>query len=560
MPLTLAEKARLARKYEPHLVLPRHHFGFPPEDILNAPIDPDVYIRASALWSDLLPDRPQQGAWGIVAGPGQRVPNFAPGSIEADPQTAAVAGTTRLAHALAQNPSAFLDFGGWLEKSPFEDSSTPLPPPAGAVTFDTRNMMGHLHYGRTQWTPWASDAGDPFVTAPPWYTAEVFDLTDLMGTLLQLGPNPAVDMLHRVYSQLGGDAWFIWYHYFFPSYESLLARCEMVALMNAIGAKLPDEPTAWQTFWSDWPLTFDSTGRVAALVKDLEEAGSHFSLPYASYLGDFVSVAVIVRAPTEGTVTGPVRSPLDIGDEEFQAPLFVGYGSKTSSLEQVDTQAGSVYLPRQEPLMRVVAGDEFKREGLHPLVFVAQGTNNTHFTPGRQPRPRAPVHPSVCDVLDVSDDAPVPNTGKRKRRHAVSVSLGKIAAGFAAGGLFGALAGAIAAALEATQRDFGPNVDALPAVDDQSDEAPSGLEAGFVIRSEELRHVFGDSDESFTYWPDDTATMIVDFAEPPDWLNQPSLRFGVPCVEDPFGHRSGKTQPDFHPVVILALAEKLGKG
>jgi hypothetical protein len=77
MPLNFDEQARLARKYEPHLVLTKGQ-GFSGQIILNAPINPNDYIRQSALWWDAAPNEPVKDAWGNAA-VGQRLPNFFPG-------------------------------------------------------------------------------------------------------------------------------------------------------------------------------------------------------------------------------------------------------------------------------------------------------------------------------------------------------------------------------------------------------------------------------------------------------------------------------------------------
>jgi hypothetical protein len=449
-----------------------------------------------------------------------------------------------------------------LEQSPFTPIELPpgLPPP-GEVTPNSRNMLGHLHHARRMWREWTELGGDPFVNSPPRYTAEAYDLADLMALFGLDGPSRHLDMLAPIGSQLG-PVWFIWYHYFFSSHERVLRLCELIALMNALGAKVPDDPTWWEEYSEVLLLPFltefHTQGGLATVIEMLEDAGSHFSLPFGSYLGDFVSVAVIVPAGTHSfTPTGPmVMSPLNMTDDQFEPPLFVGYGSKTFA--QTQTADESALTPWQIPLIQIASNEEIKREGLHPLAFVALGTNNTYPTPGFKPLPRNPIYPDVCDVLEVSDDETIPNTGEHKKRHMTLISLAKILAGGSLGPL-GVILGAAASLFEALE-DTNPDPDDFPLPEEGQDVLPESLDTGFIIRSEEVRDDFGDSNESFSYWPDNTASMTVNSAAPPDWFNQPALRFGVPCLNDPFRHRSGKPWPDFRPVTILALAGKLGQG
>jgi hypothetical protein len=301
------------------------------------------------------------------------------------------------------------------------------------------------------------------------------------------------------------------------------------------------------------------------LIEALNETGAHFSLPFASYLGDFVSVAVIVKAPTEGT-GGQLISPLDAPDDLFEPPEFVGFGKKAYGVAETDTLGEQVV---QVPLMDMFTGNEIQREGLHPLVFVSEGSNQTYSGSeqpaqpaapagsGNVPAPHVPILPTLCDVADVEADSEVPNTGEHKRRYRIGVSLAKIGAGLASGGGLGVIIGGLAALFEGifdagddTEPDLGP-------LGEDIERIPLGVEGNFVIRSEDMRTMFGNSDDTFTYWPDDTASMVVDPADPPDWFRQPSLRFGVAALNDPFNHRSGKSQPEFLQVTIEALATSM---
>jgi hypothetical protein len=164
----------------------------------------------------------------------------------------------------------------------------------------------------------------------------------------------------------------------------------------------------------------------------------------------------------------------------------------------------------------------------------------------------------VCEVADVDDSTEVPNTGEHKRRYRIGVTLAKIGAGLASGGGLGVVVGAAAALIEGLA-DAGdntdPDLDELPSTFGQ--QIPNGTDGHFVIRSEETRNTFGDSGTNFTYWPDDTASMVVDPQDPPDWFRQPAVRFGVPALADPFNHRSGKPQPDFRTATIAGLATRL---
>jgi hypothetical protein len=545
------------------LVLPKQQ-DFSGQPVLKAPMDPNAYISVSALWSDSSPNEPFKEAWGQAASGQQQIPDSFPGELEANPAVPVAQGKKRLTEALADisAPSAFLSLGGWLEQSPFDPIDLPsgMPPP-GEVTPDTRNMIGHLHYGRTLWKDWKLGE-DPFLNGPPQYMAEAHDLMDLINAFVTDGvDNTIVSMLPQVYSQIDGDAWFIWYHFFFPSYERLLTRCEFIALLNELGSKLPDHPTIWEEIWklylhpfSEPPFEFPG---LQALIGALEDAGSHFSLPFAWYLGDFISVAVIVPAPTVPnpfTPQGPpiIKSPLSMTAAEFQPPLFVGYGAKAFAETHADDEA--TLTPWQIPLMQIASPGEFEDEDLHPMVFVAPGTNNTYPASGQRPQPSDPLHPSVCDVVGVSEDAPVPNTGEHKRRHMILISLAKLLLGFTLGG---PLFGAALAALEALE-DTDPDPETLPLpTEDEQEDFPPPQDKAFTIRSEGVSPQFGNSNDTFSYWPADAMPMTVNPQAPPDWFNQPSLRFGVACLNDPFRQRSGKPRLDFRPVTILSLATKL---
>lgn len=570
MPLTVAQQAVLIRKYEPHLVfLFMADFG---KKYIAAPIDPDTYIRRCGLWADTGAQPPDKTNWGNSAD-SQQTPNDLAGTLE--PEPALAAGKTRLKDALAAamgtgGAGAFLSLGGWLEQSPFAPAVIdPDELDAGLVTADTKNRLAHLHRGAHFWTKrtFANDpppfpggegepAGDPFVT-PPRYTAEAFDGDALTAVL----PSDALKGLAT------NQRYFLWYHYFFPTHDALLNRCEMIALMLKLGVEIPDDKVdlgvkKLEEAVLGGPGGGNYPGALQDLIEALGEKGAHFSLPFASYLGDFVSVAVVVKAPTEGT--GPEKIPPDeIPDELFEPPQFVCFGKKAYVVAATETLGTQLV---QVPVMNVFSTDEIKREGLHPLVFVSQGSNHTYsgaeppVGPGAPsgsknvPAPLVEGLPTLCDVADVDADTEVPNTGEHKRRYRIGVSLAKIGAGLASGGGLGVVVGAAAALLEGifdAGDDTEPDLDPLPGDDRQ--RVPVSVEGNFVVRSEETRSTFGDSDETFTYWPDDTASMVVDPADPPDWFRQPNLRFGVPALADPFNHRSGKPQPDFLHVAIEAL-------
>jgi hypothetical protein len=248
MPLTVAEQAVLIRKYEPHLVfLFMEDFS---KKYIAAPIDPDTYIRRCGLWADTGDQPPDKVNWGVT-GIGQQMPNNAAGTLEAEPAFAA--GKTRFKDALpsalgTDASSAFLSLGGWLEESPFAPTAIdPNDLESGLVTIDTQNRLAHLHYGGHLWTKrtFANDpppfpgaegepAGDPFVS-PPRYTAEAFDKSALEAVL------PDSSVLNKLPMNMN-QVYFLWYHYFFPTHDALLTRCEMIALMQKLGVEISDDP------------------------------------------------------------------------------------------------------------------------------------------------------------------------------------------------------------------------------------------------------------------------------------------------------------------------------
>lgn len=576
MPLTVAEQAVLTRKYEPHLVLFfKEDFG---RKYIAAPIDPDTYIRRCGLWADTSTPQPDKTNWG-VADIGHQDPNNAPGTLEPEPSLV-TADKTRLKDALADvmatgAPSAFLSHGGWLEKSPFApvdiDPNDLVP---GLVTADTQNRFANLHHNAHLWTERTFEpppfpggegppSGDPFVS-PPRYTAEAFDRAALEAAL----PDSIVNMLPMNMNQ----HYFILYHYFFPTHDALLKRCEMIALMHEFGVEIPDDKIDAGVNKLEQAVAGSIRGEsypdaLQDLIGALADTGAHFSLPFATYAGDFVSVAVVVKAPVEGT-GGELISPLDAPDALFEPPEFVGFGKKAYAVTETTTGAQVV----QVPVVDVFTAGEIEREGLHPLVFVSDDANQTYSGAEQSVGPLGPsgsktvegpgdaVMPTLCEVADVNGNTEVPNTGEHKRRYRVAVSLAKIGAGLASGGGLGVLIGAAAALLEGlldAGDDTEPDLDPLPR--DDRDSIPLGVDGHFVIRSEETRETFGDSGPNFTYWPDDTASMVVDPADPPDWFRQPNLRFGVPALADPLNHRSGKPQPDFLPVTIDALGTRLAE-
>jgi hypothetical protein len=531
MAFTTEEQARLGEIYAPLLF---QHNG----DV--APVSPAEYVRRSALWSNAFLDLTAKEFWGsqptapFPTPPLPRMPELLPGTIAASADDPDAADRTVLATHLSENadPAFFLDHGGWNEFIPPPDLVPALPEP-GEVTDDSLNLVGAVAAAQRRWTHIAPDPElDQHIG---WYTVEAFDtVTDLTPVVEKLFErnDPAIDHFFPVIVALPRPSWLILYHFFFPAHRERISRCEFIATLRALGIELPPQlPVLLDTLgiWDEdgVGVHFDSRGLQLAL----HENGVPFALPVADRLGDFVSICVVAPGPF-----GPdTPSPLGLDADQFEPPLFVGFGRKAAAIE-IDP-----YKPMTVPMMEIASGPELDLIGNHPKVFVAAGTHNIYPTAGVRPVPTDPTRETICEFVDVGTDDEPPISKKQRQKHVALASVLKAAS-------LGPILGGIAALVEAL-RDASPDAPVDILNESPQDAAPGEQGAGLILAPAELVDGFASDDQTVVRpWAGTPEQRVLNGT-----FENGRLSWGPPALEDPFRRRHGQPMPQFLGPFVSAL-------
>lgn len=542
MAFTPEEQARLGDIYAP--VLFQSVNDVPP-------VSPAEYIRRAGLWSDEGPGLPAKTSWGIVPTGAlppptfQRLPDLLPGEVAASAADPDIDARTLLWTYMSENsaPVYFLDHGGWDNQN--RAPTQPLPEP-GEVIEASQNLLGSIEAAKGRWSDQEPhEELDPHVG---WYSVQAFDTATDRGQLRQKlldQGDPAADYLDDTITALSGPSWLIFYHFFFPARSERVSRCEFIATLLALGLDLPPG----ETFFSDlWGLGEDDhfgfEFNPLTLRGILEEIGLPYSLPWAGHLGEFVTVGVVAPAPLfTGTAGGEnVPSPLDVADNEFEPPIFVGYGQSAPAVDWSVFENQFLTIP----IMEIASPGEFTLEGNHPRVFVSYSNHNTYPTPGDHRRPATPpMFDTLCHAKDVKPGDDLPIDKKKRRKRAAALCLMKLAT-------LGPLMGAIACGVEASRDsalDEGPG-----GLDESFEESPLDVApiGGRTLVPEDLVDAFADDSVTVRTWAGTPGERVFD-----ERWEAENLRWGPPVLEDPFRRRQGRTMPKSLGAFIGALGRHL---
>lgn len=551
--LTVEEKAKLAEIYEPILF---HH-----RDEKFEPISPDRYMSGSAMWCNK-PVSPVQFNWGDCSGSGNNdFPNnplIPRGRLNVD---AALA---------AENGDIFIGS---------QDAD-------GFRTYQVSNEERQLFIQNLSWSDRTDD---------PDFLRNVENLASMNGRI-EITPSYYVDVLDQEsVGAIPRDAatplppgfenalrgiypagfWVLSYRFFFAFHEEQLTDCEIDS--EIIRAKRADEPFA---------------------------ANLH-----GSYEGDWHAVTVLIPNPgaplPEDAPTGlppaPI-SPLDLADEDFPRPDFVGFSRRARG---VLLNIGSGVVDSESfTLMAIVdpSAGEARFTGNHPHAFVSRGTHNMYASPGSNVSPKfdssLPLPIEAIDTCILADNLDylfkeveevrekVGNVvGKGKK---AGIAIGKVAAGAAAGAAvggpigaaFGGWGGLLGAAIEGVldpgpdsipgqpSPPAGPNnvPDVGPAVNDGDEQPNFGTVIAPSTVAEDLRASLGDEVVAVKEWEGPPNERIIDRTDgvqpwwEPDGNHPQGYRglWGARVVSDPFDRRSGTRIPAFEALFLNAVLTNQG--
>lgn len=550
--LTAEEKAKLAEIYEPILF---HH-----RDEKYEPISPDRYMAGSTMWCNK-PVSDRRFDWGDCGGP--------QGDFPHDPLIPQSRVGVNAADAAAEGDI----FIGSEEADGFR-------------TYQVSNEERQLFIQQLSWSVGGADqefnqTSENFETMngrieiTPSYYVDVMD-QDSVGAVPRDATTPLPpgfeNALRGIYR---AGFWVLSYRFFFAYHEERLTDCEIDS--EVIRAKRAD------TFFAN-----------------------HI---HGSYEGDWHAVTLLIPnpgapppadAPT-GLPPTPI-SPLDLADDEFPVPDFVGFSRRARG---VLLNVGSSIVDSESFTLMALAqtsAGEGRFTGNHPHVFVARGTHNMYASPGSNDAPKfdssLPLPVELIDTCILADNIDYLFKEVEEVREQVSnavgkgkkagIAIGKIAAGAAVGGAiggpigaaFGGWAGVMAAAVEGVL-DPGPdslpgqpspppgpnNVpDAGPTVNDDDDLPDFGTVAAPAAVAEALRASLGDEVVEVKAWDGPPAQRIIDRTDgvqpwwEPDGDHPQGYRglWGARVELDPFDRRSGTRIPAFEALFLNAVLTDQG--
>ena len=551
--LTLEEKTLLANFYSPILFLHR--------DEKYEPIAPDRFMKGSAMWLNKpVSDR------AINWGDGNQPPGI---SFPNDPLIARSRIGVNAADAEAEGDIFIAT----------EDEN-------GFRPYQVSNEEGELFIQNLSWSIGGADQEfnrnsenfaelNGFKDAEPSFYVDVRDQDDIGAVPRNSGtpiPPGFENALRTLYPR---GFWVITYRFLFAYHEEKLTDCEIDS--EVIRAKRADE------FFAEFV--------------------------HGSYEGDWHAVSLIVEnpgaPPAPGTPTGmpptPI-SPLDMDDDAFQRPDFVGYSRRARGV-LVNIGSGVVD-SRSFSVMNVVeptSGDA-RFTGNHLQVFVARGTHNMYARPGTNTAPKfdssLPLPIELIDTCILADNFDYVFKEVEEVTEKIGNAVGvakkatystlKIAAGAAAGGalfgpigaLFGAWAGAMAAAAEGLldpppdtipgqpAPPAGPNnvPDVGPSQNDEDDTPDFGTVIAPADLTDSIQEAFGDEITELKTWVGPMEDRIIDRTDgvqpwwEPDGNHPQGYRglWGVRVERDPFDRRSGSRIPAYEALFVNALLTREG--
>lgn len=517
------DQARLGEIYAPTLLLSSN-------DI--APISPAEYIRRSALWSY---PGPVDGPFGTEADNQSWVapaPELMPGMLAASEDDPDIDDRTLLWAHLSDNPNLqfFLDHGGWDNQERTDVDSLPEP---GNVTETSQNLMGSIGETIARWDPRQDDS--PLGQHIGWYYVQAFDTVEdsqQLRSKLAAQQDAASEQVESIISSLPRLAWLVFYHFFFPACWKRVSACELQRQLWSIGVLGNDFLTTEGDF-PEIPTQF--------------VLGYPYSFEWAGNLGAFATLAVVAPAPPPlpdpaGNLKFP--RPQDLDDDEFEPPLYVGFGRSIAGVE--DTPTGP---PVDVSAMHVAAADEVQLDGNHPRVFVSEGNHNLYPEPGEFPGPSSEELVSICHWADGPREITESPVGPVPSPYTSTFSLSLLAK-FLTMGFFGALASSV---LERPGREL---VEGGPSTTIPDGSRPDDVEQdpeGLVLAPEELVDAFADQAGLVRPWAGAAQERVFDERWDNPWL----LSWGPPAMQDPFRLRQGRPMRRFIGPFISELGARL---
>jgi hypothetical protein len=558
--LTNDEKAKLAEIYEPILFMHR--------DEKYEPISPARYMTGCAMWVNK-PAGNDRSKWGD-------------GEHDVDddfPRDALIPQSKLGVDMMAAAADGDIFIGNEEED--------------GFRTYQVSNEERELFIQQLSWSQGGPDQQgnrssenfqqmDGFKDAAPSYYVDVRDQDSISAvprepaTPLPPGFENALRALYRA------GFWLLTYRFFYAYHEERLTDCEIDS--EVIRAK---------------------------------RAGGFFAEHmHGSYEGDWHAIAVVIPNPGEplppnaptGTPSAPI-SPLDLGDDEFPKPDFVGFSRRARGV-LVDI-GSSVLDSRSYSLMAIAstAAGDARFTGNHVQGFVARGTHNLYASPGNNTAPKfdkkLKLPGEIVDTCLLADNLDyvfkeveevkekignVVHKGK-KAGIALAKILGGAGVGAAAGAfggpigaaigaLFGAWGGVIAAAVEGVLDPPpdsipgqpaplpGPNEvpDVGPSTNGEDEQPDFGTVATPVGLVDDLVASLGEEVIEVKAWEGPVADRIIDRTDgvqpwwEPDGDHPQGYRglWGARVERDPFDRRSGSRIPAFEALFVNAVLTDQG--